>query len=155
MWWPELNIKPDFGILVCVNYFPRDLPCKMTSIKSNAMCQSQKRKKERKNTLNFAYFIKEKRRQNCLSTVSGLLQTGLTGFVLCPIAFHSSYLLSHPETQEEKNNLDGGGYQSRSWICDSILGVFGIKLEKPFSAMWLVYPYTNLKLKNHFELNSP
>lgn len=43
-----------------------------------------------------------------LSIISGLLQKGLTGFLLCPIAFHSTYLSSHPGAQEKKGNLNGG-----------------------------------------------
>lgn len=57
-----------------------------------------------------------------LSTVSGLLQTDLTEFLLCPIAFHSTYLLSHLAAQEKRVIWSGVGGMWK-WLSVQILNV--------------------------------
>lgn len=105
----------------------------MTSIGSDPMCQSQKNNND---TLNSAHFIKKKRKQVSLSITSGLLQKGLTGFPLCPIVFHSTYLSSHPEAQKKKGNLNGGAISKDP---EMEIRVFGVRSWRPLNARWLVY----------------
>lgn len=80
-------------------------PDDFNQIKYTVLKPRQKQKKKPTTYAFYLFYAGAKRKQLSLFIVSGLLHAGSTAFLLCPAAFHSSYLLTWG---------GGGGFQWKS-----------------------------------------